>query len=43
MMFYKRSHLYPLRAKPARIGLLEVPKESLRTDKIEASEVEMME
>lgn len=41
MVFYKRSHLHPLRAKPARIGLLDVPQNSLERDGIEPFEVNM--
>jgi hypothetical protein len=34
MVFYKRSHLHPLGAKPARIGLLDVSQKSLEKDDI---------
>lgn len=40
-VFYKGSHLQPLRAKAAANGLLEIPDESLLTSSIEPMEVEM--
>ncbi|KAF2175647.1 hypothetical protein K469DRAFT_55505 [Zopfia rhizophila CBS 207.26] len=43
MVFYKRSHLHPLRAKLVRIGLLDVPQESLERDEIKPFEVKTKE
>jgi hypothetical protein len=40
MAFYKRSHLYPLKAKQAKIGLLETPPESLDRHEIERLDIE---
>ncbi|KAL5426046.1 hypothetical protein PMIN06_012975 [Paraphaeosphaeria minitans] len=41
MVYYKASHQYPLKVKPASIGLLEVQKESLEKGHIERLEVTM--
>lgn len=43
MVFYKRSHLHPLGAKPARIGLLDVPRRSLEKDDIKPFNVKAKE
>lgn len=43
MVFYKRSHLHPLGAKPARIGLLDVPQRSLEKDDIKPFNVKAKE
>lgn len=41
MVFYKRSHLHFLRAELAKIGLLQVPPESLEREGIKPCEVTM--
>lgn len=41
IVFYKRSHLHFLRAQIAKIGLLEVPPQSLQREGIEPCEVTM--
>lgn len=41
MVFYKGSHRHSLDAKSGRIGLLEVPPESLDTTDIKPTEVSM--
>lgn len=41
VVFYKRSHLHFLQARLARIGLLQVPPESLEREDIESCEVTM--
>jgi hypothetical protein len=41
VVFYKRSHLHFLQARIARIGLLQVPPESLEREGIEPCEVAM--
>ncbi|KAF2685725.1 hypothetical protein K458DRAFT_16602 [Lentithecium fluviatile CBS 122367] len=43
MVFYKRSHLYPLGAKPATIRLLNVPRKSLEKDDIKSFHVKAKE
>ena len=41
MVFYKRSHLYFLRPELAKIGLLQVPPESLEREDIKPCKVTM--
>ena len=41
VIFYKGSHLQPLRVKAAANGLLEIPEDALLTSPIEPIEVEM--
>jgi hypothetical protein len=41
VIFYKGSHLRPLRTMAAANGLLEIPEEALSTSQIEPIEVEM--
>jgi hypothetical protein len=41
VVFYKGSHLQPLRTRAAANGLLEIPDESLLASSIEPTEVEM--
>ena len=43
MVFYKRSHVHSLRAKDAKIGLLEVSQEALEREDIDPIEVAMKE
>jgi hypothetical protein len=43
MAFYKRSHLYPLRAVRAKIGLLDVPHSNLAKYGLEGYLVNMKE
>jgi hypothetical protein len=41
VVFYKRSHLHFLQARLARIGLLQVPPESLEREGVESCKVTM--
>jgi hypothetical protein len=41
VVFYKGSHLQPLRVKAAADGLLEIPEDAILTSPIEPTEVEM--
>jgi hypothetical protein len=41
VVFYKRSHLHFLQARPARTGLLQVPREMVEREGIESCEVTM--
>lgn len=43
VIFYKRSHLHFLQARIDRIGLLQVPTESIEREDIESCQVTMEE